>query len=90
MYPKTARSSRILIVEDAQETRDAIEKLLKRDGYRVDAARDEQDAVERIQRNHPDLILVSLPGTRIGSGSSGSGRGSRLLKRFQAVIQCES
>jgi CheY-like chemotaxis protein len=63
MDPKSARTSRILIVEGEQETRDAIEKLLLRDGYRVDAARDEHDAVERIQRNRPDLILVSLQGT---------------------------
>jgi CheY-like chemotaxis protein len=60
MIAKTARSSRILIVEDVQETRDAIEKLLKRDGYSVDAVRDEEEAVDRIQRNQPDLILISL------------------------------
>jgi CheY-like chemotaxis protein len=63
MYPQIARSSRILVVEDVQETRDAIEILLKHDGYRVDTARNEQDAVEQIKRNHPDLILISLQGS---------------------------
>jgi CheY-like chemotaxis protein len=63
MIAKTARSSRILIVEDAQETRDSIKALLKRDGYSVDPARDEEEAVEKIQRIHPDLILISLDGT---------------------------
>jgi DNA-binding response OmpR family regulator len=53
----------ILVVEDVHETRDGIEKLLKLDGYRVVAARDELDGIERAQRQRPDLILVSLAGT---------------------------
>lgn len=53
----------ILIVEDIQETRDGIEKLLSADGYRVSMARDEHDAIESVQRTLPDLILVSLAGT---------------------------
>jgi len=53
----------ILVVEDIEETRDGIERLLKADGYRVDPARDENDAIARASRAHPDLILVSLPGT---------------------------
>src|ERR1044072_6004461 len=53
----------ILVVEDVHETRDGIEKLLKLDGYRVVAARDELDGIERAQRQRPDLILVSLCAT---------------------------
>jgi two-component system response regulator MprA len=53
----------ILVVEDIEEARDGIEKLLKVDGYYVKAARDEQDAVESALRNQPDLILVSLAGS---------------------------
>ena len=34
MTASTAHSSRILIVEDVQETRDSIRELLTRDGYR--------------------------------------------------------
>jgi two-component system response regulator MprA len=52
----------ILVVEDIEETRDGIEKLLKVDGYRVEAARDEEGAVESARRKRPDLILVSLGG----------------------------
>ena len=52
----------ILVVDDIEETRDGIEKLLKADGYHVEAARREQDAIERAQRKHTDLILVSLGG----------------------------
>lgn len=61
---KTRNSSglTILIVEDIEETRDGIEKLLASDGYHIEAARSEQDAVENARRNSPDLILVSLGG----------------------------
>jgi two-component system, OmpR family, response regulator MprA len=52
----------ILVLEDVNETRDGIEKLLKADGYRVAAARDETDAIENAKRQRPDLILVSLAG----------------------------
>jgi CheY-like chemotaxis protein len=52
----------ILVVEDVQETRDGIEKLLLVDGYRIALARDEQDGIESARRQRPDLILVSLAG----------------------------
>lgn len=52
----------ILVVEDVQETRDGIEKLLMVDGYRIALARDEQDGIESARRQRPDLILVSLAG----------------------------
>lgn len=54
--------SLILVAEDVEETRDGIEGLLQVDGYRVDSARDEKDAVLRAKREAPDLILVSLHG----------------------------
>ena len=52
----------ILVIEDVQETRDCIEKLLERDGYLVEAARDEEAAVTSARRRPPDLILASLSG----------------------------
>jgi DNA-binding response OmpR family regulator len=48
------------VVQDVEETRDGLEKLLTRDGYRVDAARTEDDAVVRAQRQPPHLLLVNL------------------------------
>ena len=50
----------ILVVQDVEETRDGLEKLLTRDGYRVDAARAEDDAVVRAQHQPPHLLLVNL------------------------------
>jgi CheY-like chemotaxis protein len=55
-------SMTILVVEDIEETRDGIERLLNVDGYHIEAARDERDAVESAWRKRPDLILVSLGG----------------------------
>jgi len=52
----------ILVLEDVNETRDGIEKLLKADGYRVALARDETDAIESARQRRPDLILVSVAG----------------------------
>ena len=52
----------ILVVEDIDETRHGIEKLLMVDGYRVALARDEPDGIESARRQRPNLILVSLAG----------------------------
>ena len=52
----------ILVVEDVQETREGIEKLLLVDGYLVASARDEHDGIETARQQRPDLILVSLAG----------------------------
>jgi CheY-like chemotaxis protein len=52
----------ILVVEDIEETRDGIERLLKVDGYLIEGARDELHAVESARRKRPDLILVCLGG----------------------------
>jgi DNA-binding response OmpR family regulator len=60
---KENKAQLILLLENEQETRDGIEKLLRADGYRVDAARDEDDAAARATRATPDLILVSLDGS---------------------------
>jgi DNA-binding response OmpR family regulator len=55
--------SLILVLESEQETRDGIEQLLRADGYRIDSARDEDDAVARATRVSPDLVLISLGGS---------------------------
>ncbi len=54
------QSQTILIVEDVEETRYLIEKLLRKNGYDVELARDEQDAICRARFRSPNLILMSL------------------------------
>ena len=78
----------ILVVENEQETRDGIEELLKADGYRVDPARNERDAVAKAMRASPDLILISLgdsPDDAIAEASSIRER-ARLGQNIPAVI----
>ena len=67
----------VLVVEDDEETRDGIEALLRSDGYRIEPARSEDDAVERALRCCPDLILVSLA----GSPASVVGAAVRIRRR---------
>lgn len=63
MNKKNDTNLMILVVEDIDETRHGIERLLMVDGYRVASAKDEQDGVKSAQRERPDLILVSLAGS---------------------------
>jgi DNA-binding response OmpR family regulator len=51
------------VVEDDGETRTGIEKLLETDGYAVNPAYNEEDAVAKATGKHPDLMLVS-PGSK--------------------------
>ena len=62
MDKKNDTNQIILVVEDVQETREGIERLLMVDGYRVTLARDEHDGIESARQQRPDLILVSLAG----------------------------
>ena len=50
----------ILVVEDVEETACLIEKMLKKSGYCVSLARNEEDAIFRGRFHSPDLILMSL------------------------------
>lgn len=51
--------SAILVIEDVEETRYGIERLLTASGYRVSTARDEEEAVLQAILHRPDLILIS-------------------------------
>jgi CheY-like chemotaxis protein len=60
MSKEKNRGLTILVVEDIEETRDGIEKLLRADGYRVVSARDEEEAIFKAGQQAPHLLLVSL------------------------------
>jgi CheY-like chemotaxis protein len=62
MSTETDRRSIILVLEDVEETRDGMEKLLTASGYRVIPARSEADAIGQARREHPSLILACLGG----------------------------
>ena len=80
----------ILVVQDVEETRDGIEVLLSADGYRVEPARDEADAVRRARYDAPALILVSLggPATGVIAAASRIRRRAELSDDVPVVIFC--
>jgi two-component system response regulator PrrA len=53
-------SALILVLDDVDETRYGIERLLRASGYRVTSARDEEEAIEKATLVSPDLLLMSL------------------------------
>ena len=50
----------ILVINDAEETRDGIEKLLLADGYHILPARHEEDAVRKARRERPKPRKLTL------------------------------
>jgi len=57
-------SHKILIVEDNDDARIMLKRMLELEGYDVFQAVDGYEAVEQTQEKHPDLILMdmALPG----------------------------
>ena len=50
----------ILVVDDEKNTREALSRILREDGYDVLAAADGYQALDAISRNLPDLVLADL------------------------------
>lgn len=84
------RSQTILLLEDIEETRYLIEKMLRASGYRVDLARDEEDAICRARSRAPDLILISLglPDEDLLAAAQRVRRESGLSQDIAVVIFC--
>ena len=52
--------TRILIVEDNEMNRDMLTRRLKRRGYEVDSAENGQLALDYLESNTPDIILMDM------------------------------
>jgi len=80
----------VLVVADDEEMRDGIEQLLSSDGYHIEAARHEADAIERASRCCPDLILVSLNGTpaEVVAAAVRIRRGAEIDVSVPVVVFC--
>jgi putative two-component system response regulator len=61
----TASEPRVLIVEDNASMAWLLRQGLLAEGYQVDVAEDGQEALERVARHRPDLILLDLGLPRI-------------------------
>ncbi len=53
-------SSKILIADDEPNILISLEYLMKREGYQVSVARDGQEALDAIRREHPRLVLLDV------------------------------
>src|SRR3979411_2968517 len=51
---------RILVVDDSQDMRNLLQRLLERAGYRVVLAEDGQASLTQAKLHRPDLILMDL------------------------------
>lgn len=50
----------ILIVDDEKNTRKSLEEILRLEGYRVESCEDGQSAVDELEKNTYDLLLLDL------------------------------
>jgi len=53
-------SQKILVVEDNQDNRELVVKVLKINGYNVIEAVDGEEAIEKTRAENPNLILMDL------------------------------
>lgn len=51
---------KILVVEDNQDNREMVVKVLKFNGYQVVEAVDGEEAIEKVKAEDPDLILLDI------------------------------
>jgi CheY-like chemotaxis protein len=51
---------RILIVDDIPDSVDALGEYLRRNGYGVDCAKNGEEALTRIIKDKPDLVILDL------------------------------
>ena len=56
----TQQNQQILVVDDSEDMRDLLQRLLQRAGYRVVVAADGQASLTQAKRHQPDLVLMDL------------------------------
>lgn len=55
-----ARFRRILLVDDEEDLRNLVSAIVADLGYEVETAKDGVDAIEKVEKDPPDLILLDL------------------------------
>ena len=53
-------SKKILVVDDNEDSRDLVVKVLKNRGYQMVEAVDGEDALEKAESENPDIILLDI------------------------------
>ncbi len=52
--------SRILVVDDDEHIRELMQLYLNKEGFDVVLARDGQEALEKVEKDHPHLVLLDI------------------------------
>jgi two-component system CheB/CheR fusion protein len=73
------QNSRIVIVEDNQDSREMLKSLLELDGFQVETANDGASGLEQILQNRPDFALVDIGLPEID--------GYEVARRVQATLR---
>lgn len=76
---------RVLIVDDEANARDALDDLLRQEGYRTETARDGVQALERIATFEPEVVLTDLKMPRM-DGLELLARGKEALPNGAFVV----
>src|SRR5690606_21640723 len=69
---------RVLVVDDEVNALEALETLLADEGYKVESARDGEQALAKLERFEPEVILTDLKMPRVG--------GLELVERGRAAL----
>ncbi len=77
---------RILVVEDEQSLNAAYKLILEHAGYEVTSAFDGKEALEVVDKNEPDIILLDLKMPRMDGIAFLESYQPRLLKRKPKII----
>jgi CheY-like chemotaxis protein len=86
MYKKHGRP-RILLVEDSEDNRLMMKRLLELSGYDVTEAVNGEQAVEKAKRVSPDLILMDLSLPRVdGLAATRLIRAIPILRRVPIIV----
>ncbi len=60
MIEKSKNISKVLVVDDSQESVDLLEYFLKPAGYKIIKARDGAEALDIVEKDPPDIILLDI------------------------------
>jgi len=55
-----APKNKILLVDDDPDIRDSISLILKKHGYGVNTARNGKEALDKLKRDKPDLMILDI------------------------------
>lgn len=84
---KEAKKLRALVVDDSLTMRKVLGRLLEREGYEVQVAKDGMDAIELLQYSTPDIILTDIEMPRMdGFGLARNIRDDQRTKETPLIM----